>query len=105
MSAQITFVSALFALAAACLWFVSTVWKTPPSFAIHVVLPQWGGPLGGDPMGGKYMGQAYSEELISLATALKRQSKFSALAAGCAGVSAILWAVSVFATSCPTVRG
>ncbi|MGO9567321.1 MAG: hypothetical protein ACLP5H_07265 [Desulfomonilaceae bacterium] len=90
--------SAVFAFAAACLWVVSAIVKTPTSFAIHVVHPQSEGPLGGNPMDGTYVGQAYSEDLVSLANALKRQSKFSAFAACCAGFSAFLSAISVFAT-------
>lgn len=91
----LTILSAIFALAAACLWFVSAIVKTPTSFAIHVVRPQWGGPLGGNPMGGTYIGHAYSKDLVSLADALKRQSKFSAWAAGCAGFSALLTAMII----------
>ena len=92
----ITILSALFAIAAAILWFVSAIVKTPTSFAIHVVRPHL--PPMGDPLGATYVGQAYSEDLISLANALKRQSKFSAWAAICAGISAFLQAVSVFAS-------
>ena len=46
-------------------------------------------------MGGTYVGNAYSNDLVALANALRRQSKFSAWAAGCAGVSAILQAASL----------
>ena len=104
MMSALTILSVLFAIAAATLWFVSAIVKTPTSFAIHVVRPQQQ-LLGGNPMGGTYVGQAYSEDLVSLANALKRQSRFSALAAFCAGISALLQTASVFATSCPTVGG
>ncbi len=93
----LTILSALFAIAAAALWFVSAVVKTPGRFSIHVVRPNgtMGQPLGGNPMGGTYVGQAYSSDLVELARALRRQSKFSAWAAGCAGISALLQAASL----------
>ena len=91
----ITILSALFAIFAAVLWFVSAVVKTPTSFGIYVVRP-FLPPM--DPLGATYIGQGYSEDLISLANALKRQSRFSAWAAICAGISAFLQAVSVFAS-------
>jgi hypothetical protein len=82
--------SIVFALAAAVLWFLSAVVKTPDSYSVHVVRPRSGldQPLGGDPIGGAYIGQAYSNDFVSLANALRRQSKLSAWAAVCAGVSA-----------------
>ena len=93
----LTILSAIFAIAAALLWFISAVVKTPESFSIHVVRPDsfMGEPLGGNPLGGTYVGHAYSSDLVALANALRRQSKFSAWAAGCAGVSAILQAASL----------
>jgi hypothetical protein len=59
-------------------------------FSIHVVRANSpsGQPLGGDPMGGTYVGQAYSNDLVSLANALRRQSRLSAWAAICASASA-----------------
>jgi hypothetical protein len=104
MMSAITILSALFAIGAAVLWFFSAVVKTPTSFAIHVVRPQQQ-PMGGNPMGGTYGGQAYSEDLISLANALKRQSKFSAGAAICAGISALLQTASLLVSSFATVGG
>jgi hypothetical protein len=97
LATALTVFSALFAIAAALLWFVSAVVKTPNSFSIHVVRPDssMGQPLGGNPQGGTYVGHAYSNDLVTLAKALRRQSKFSAWAAGCAGVSAILQAASM----------
>ena len=92
LSVLSAFLSALFAIAAAVLWFVSAVVKTPTSFAIHVVRPDQQ-PMG-NPMGAIYVGQAYSEDLVSLANALKRQSKFSAWAAICAGISATCAGIS-----------
>ena len=97
LSIALAIVSALFAFAAAVLWFFSAVVKTPKSFSIHVARPGlMGQPLGGNPLGGTYVGQAYSEDLIALASALRRQSRFSAWAAFCAGVSAIFQALSLY---------
>ena len=104
MMTAITILSALFAIAAAVLWFVSAVVKSPTTFKIHVVNPQQQ-PLGGNPVGGTYVGQAYSEDLVSLADSLKRQSKFSARAAICAGVSALLQTASLFVTPSPPFGG
>jgi len=97
LSMLLTILSALFAITAAALWFVSAVVKTPDRFAIHVVRPNgpMGRPLGGNPIGGTYVGQAHSSDLVALASALRRQSKFSAWAAGCAGISALLQAASL----------
>lgn len=94
----LTFLSAIFAIAAAALWFASAVIKTPERFAIHVVAPNstMGQPLGGNPLGGTYVGQAQSGDLVNLAHALRRQSRLSAWAASCAGVSAVLQVASLF---------
>jgi len=91
--------SALFAITAAILWWRSAVVKTLDHFSIHVSRPNspMGAPLGGGPLGGVFVGQAHSDDLIALANALKRQSKFSAWAAICAGISAICQASSLLA--------
>lgn len=84
------------AVAAAIFWFLSAVVRTPKSFAVHVVRAE--GPMGqpmGGPVGGTYVGQAYSNDFLELASALKRQSRLSALAAVFAGVSAGLQAASM----------
>ena len=88
----------LFAIAAAVLWFLSASVKTPDGFSVHVVRPDsyMGQPMGGNPLGGTYVGHAYSDDFKSLADALRRQSKLSALAAVCAGVSAVLQALSLY---------
>ena len=93
----LTILSALFAIVAALLWFISAMVKTPESFSIHVARPNsfMGEPLGGNPLGGTYVGQAHSSDLVTLANALRRQSKFSAWVAGCAGISAIMQAASL----------
>jgi hypothetical protein len=98
----LNFLSAFFAIAAAALWFISAVIKTPERFAIHVAAPDsvMGHPLGGNPLGGSYVGQAHSNDLIALANALRRQSRLSAWAASCAGVSALLQAASLFSSPC-----
>jgi uncharacterized protein YjfI (DUF2170 family) len=93
ISILLTILSALFAIAAAVLWFVSAVVKTPESFNIYVVRPYGVMPL--SPMGATYLGQGQSPDLVALAGALRRQSKFSALAAGCAGISALLQTASL----------
>lgn len=89
--------TAIAAIIAAFLWFKSAKIKTPHTFSIYVVKPQglFGRPLGGNPIGGTYMGNAYSNDLQDLASALMKQSKFSAIAATFAGVSAILQAASI----------
>lgn len=48
-----------------------------------------------NPMGATYLGQGQSPDLVALASALRRQSKFSALAAVSAGTSALLQTVSL----------
>ena len=89
-------ITALFALAAAILWFLSAKVKTPNSFSIHVVKPNGQEPLGGNPIGGTYQGHGYSSELTKLAESLSKQSKLSALAAIFAGLSAITQTISIF---------
>lgn len=89
--------SALAAIPAALLWFLSAVVKTPQSFSVHVVRPD-SPPLGGNPLSGEYVGQAYSNDLVNLANALRRQSRLSGWAALCASISAILQAVSILAS-------
>ena len=95
MRTIITILSAMFAIAAAFLWFLSAVVKTPQSFAIHVVRSQEQ-PLGGDPLDGTYVGYGYSNDIVSLAKALNRQSRLSAWAAICAGISAFFQSASLF---------
>jgi hypothetical protein len=87
--------SVLFAVAAAALWLWSARVKTPNGFSVHVVRSDstMGQPMGGNPLGGTYIGQAYSNDFAGLAHALRRQSKLSALAAICAGISAALQAL------------
>jgi hypothetical protein len=89
--------SSMAAIVAACLWLLSAVIKTPQSFAIYVACADspLGTPLGDNPMGGSYVGQAYSDDLLSLANGLRRQSRLSALAAIFAGASALLQGISI----------
>ena len=91
--------SAVSALAAAVLWWLSAIIKTPGSFSIHVVRANgpFGQPLGGNPLGGTYVGHAYSQDLVTLANALRRQSRRSGWAAGFAGLSAVLQAGAMLA--------
>ena len=97
-------VAAVLAVLAAVLWFMSAVVKTPDSFSVHVVRPREA-PLGGNPMGGTYIGEAYSQDFTNLADALRRQSRLSAYAAICAGTSALLQGVSMFASLFTRVPG
>jgi hypothetical protein len=90
----LSLLSAIFAIAAAALWFLSAVIKTPEHFAIHVVNLGGSKPIG--PIGGGYVDQAQSSDLIDLANALRKQSRLSAWAASCAGVSALLQAALLF---------
>jgi uncharacterized protein YjfI (DUF2170 family) len=93
LSFILTILSALFAIAAAALWFVSAAVQTPNTFNIYVVRPHGVMPL--NPIGATYLGQGQSPDLVALASALRRQSKFSALAAGSAGISALLQTASL----------
>jgi len=88
---------ALFAFVAAVLWLWSAKVKTPDTYSVHVTRPEgiMGHPLGGDPLGGIYVGMAHSMDFKDLANGLKLQSRLSAAAAICAGISALLQAVSV----------
>ena len=102
LAAVFAVVSALFAIAASVLWFMSARIKTPEQFSIHVARPHgsMGQPLGGDPLAGTYVGHAYSQELVILATALRRQSRFSAWAAASAGLSVLAQVGALIASSC-----
>ena len=79
--------SAAFAVVAAVLWLKSAMVKPPSSFSIHVVRPN-SLPYG-TPLGGTYVGHGHSPELNELGDALRRQSKWSAAAAGFAAASAL----------------
>jgi hypothetical protein len=92
----LTWASALFAIAAAVLWFMSARVTTPDSFSIHVVRSNspFGQPLG-QPLGATFVGTAHSADLVELANALRRQSKLSAYAAVCAAASAVAQAIAL----------
>jgi len=94
--------SAAAASAAAVLWLLSAKVKTPQTFSIHVARAQgaMGQPLGGNPSGGTYVGHAYSQDLIDLANALRRQSTLSAWAAVSAGVAGGLQAGTLIVQLC-----
>ena len=79
---------------AAVQWYRSAKIETPNNFSIHIVKPNHS-PMGGNPLDGIYIGHAYSNDLVKLADALKRQSKLSANAAQFASVSAIAQAISI----------
>ena len=75
--------SALFAFLAAIFWLLSTRVKTPEAFSVHGVS------VGGD------VSSVHSKDFAILANALKKQSRFSAWAAMCAGCAAVLQAVEL----------
>jgi hypothetical protein len=84
----LTILSLLFAFAAAGLWWRSAVIKTPGHFHITVI-------SGGAAMGSPTLfGSGHSHELQALGAALSRQSRRSAWAAICAGVSTLCQAVA-----------
>jgi hypothetical protein len=82
----LNYASAAFAISAAALWFVSALVKTPSSFpiAVDISAATWDGSVGGT---------GYCPDLSNLGYALKRQSRWSAYAATCAGIAAILAAI------------
>lgn len=91
----LTIISAVFAAAAAVLWWRSATIRTPATFRIGLDRPdpsffQPDGP----PLGIGPVASASSEELQTLGHALRQQSRLSAWAAGCAGVSATCQAVA-----------
>jgi hypothetical protein len=83
----VNYAAAAFAFAAAVLWFISALVKTPSSFDITVEISA----SGYDASAG---GTGYSVGLCNLAKALKCQSRWSGYAAACAGVAAILTALA-----------
>jgi hypothetical protein len=93
----ISYAAAAFAVLAAVLWFLSAWVKTPDRFSVQVVMggALGGGALGGGPLGGGTAHPTTSPDLTHLALALKKQSKLSAWAASCAGVSAALGGIAL----------
>lgn len=87
----LTALSLLFAGAAAVLWWRSAVVQTPGRFIIMVARPTGilGQPVGGSGLGAEYMGHGFSPDLENLAGALASQSRQSARAAICAGISTL----------------
>lgn len=81
--------SAVFAIAAAALWFWSATVDTPDSFpiAVDITTSSYDGSSGGT-------GSSFA--LSQLGDALKEQSRRSANAAVCAGVAAALQAGALF---------
>ena len=91
----VQFISALSAVTAAVLWFLSARVRTPESFSIHVVRSDsFAGQMLGGPLGGEYMGHGYSPGLNELAQALRKQSRLSGCGAIAAGISALLQAIA-----------
>lgn len=87
--------SAVFAVVAAVLWFKSAKVKTPSSFPVNVVQGDSFSQPFAQPLGGTFVGQGYSPALNELGEALRRQSKWSAWAAGFAAVSALFQALTM----------
>lgn len=99
LSAILNYISALSAIVAAILWFMSAKIKTPSHFTI--IVSRATGPMGkpfGKPFGGEYVGHAYSSDLKELGNNLIKQSKLSAIAAIAAGISAITQAIIMMLT-------
>jgi hypothetical protein len=94
--------SAIAAVLAAALWLLSARVKTPRTFTIHVARAEgtMGQPFGGGGLGATYVGHAFSQDLLDLATALRRQSALSARAAVCAGLAAAFQAGTVIIQIC-----
>ena len=78
----------IFAIIAALLWLGSALVPIPKKVSGHVVRPRQS-PLGGDPLDGTYIGQFYSEDMDSLTSSLRKQSK-------CSAIAAVLTALSIF---------
>ena len=90
----LTVLSAVFAGAAAVLWWCSAKVRMPTQFRIGLERPDssFFDPMG-PPLGIGPVAWSSSEELQQLGNALRRQSRLSAAAAVCAGVSAACQAV------------
>jgi hypothetical protein len=78
----INYVAALFAFAAAALWFKSASIKAPTSFFIATEISQ-------SSFDGSIGGSSFSADLTDLGEALKQQSRWSGYAAICAAIAAI----------------
>lgn len=78
MTFVVQVLSGVFALAAAGLWLIASLTKTPDRIS--------NGPLEGS------LFDVFDEIHISLA----KQSRWNALAAGCAGIAALLQAIQIF---------
>jgi hypothetical protein len=85
--------SAVFAVSAALLWLHSATVKLPKQFPIIVSTPAVPSHL---VIGGMHEGYGKSDELDALGEALIKQSRYSAYAASCAALSALLQALLIF---------
>ena len=81
--------SAIFAFLAAILWFLSARVPTPSNFIVTTFGHT-------DAFGTHVSGQGSSPQLTELGNALLRQSRLSAYAAFCAGVSALFQVVALY---------
>ena len=81
-------ISAFFALAAAALWFLAALVKTPRLFSVQVISSH----ASQTHVQGTEViseGTGTSEELTALGHAIARQSRLNAYAAGCAAAAAL----------------
>ena len=89
ISQFVNFAGGLFAFAAAILWFISALVRTPETFVIRneILESSFDNSVG-----------AFSDslDLNELGKALRRQSRWSARAAVCAGVAAFLSTLVLF---------
>lgn len=87
--------SAILAVIAAVLWWISAKVKTPSSFPIAVIKPDNFNRPFGEPLGGTFMGHGHSPKLNELGENLRNQSKWSAKAAVFAAASALCQALTI----------
>lgn len=90
-------ISAFFALAAATLWFMAALVKTPRIFSVQVVSSH----ASQTHVEGAEViseGTGTSEELTALGHAITRQSRLNAWAAGCAAVAALCQGLAALLT-------
>ena|ERR1700722_13216718 len=91
MAQCLNYSASAFSVAAAVLWFLSALVKTPGNFNIIVDISAatWDGSVGGT---------GARPELSALAQALGKQARWSRWATGCAGIAAIASACSALSS-------
>ena len=90
-------VSAFFALAAAVLWFMAALVKTPRIFSVQVISSH---PSQTHVEGAQVIseGTGTSDELTALGRAITKQSRLNAWAAGCAAAAALCQGLAALLT-------